>query len=174
MADFCSLLHSCVNSSFPHGITVAQAWENASLEVALPPTICFSPLLTASLTTAPTALKRFVTFTCQVVAKCLLFHHHSLPLALLITHSLAIIKLQKLDSEDLISVDLLRCYSQSLITFGRLDAKKHAALLCSLIDTSFSRGCLQSTIVRSILEEGSLDLSRVFFSESDCVVAARQ
>ena len=171
--EFCSLLHSSVNNSFHHGITVAQAWENASLEAAMPP-ICFSPLLTASLTTATTASKRFMKFTCQVVAKCLLFHHHPLPLASLITHSLANIVLKRLDPEDLIAVDQLRCYSQSLITFAGMDAKKRVTLLCSLIDTSFSRGCLQSMIAESILAEGSLDLSRASFSESDCVVAARQ
>jgi hypothetical protein len=171
--EFCSLLHSSVNNSFHHGITVAQAWEKASLGAALPP-ICFSPLITASLSTAATASQRFVLFSCQVVSKCLLFHRHPLPLASLITHNLADTELKKLDSDDLIPVDLLKRYSQSLIAFGTLDALKPVTLLFSLIDCLFSTDCLQSLIAGNISGKGRLDLSRASLSESDCVVAARQ
>jgi hypothetical protein len=171
--EFCSLLHSSVNTSLHHGITVAQAWEKASLGVALP-AICFSSLITASLSKAATASKLFVFFTCQVVAKCLLFHRHPLPLASLISHSLADIEWKKLDPDDLIPVDLLKCYSKSLITFDTLDGKKSLILLFSLIDSLFSSDCLQSLIAQKTSVNERLDLSRASLSESDCVVATRQ
>jgi hypothetical protein len=171
--ELCYLVHSSVNNSLYHGITVAQAWEKASLGVALP-VIYFSPLLTASLSKAATASKSFVLFTCQVVAKCLLFHRHPLPLASLIAHNLADIEFTKLDPDGLIPVDLLKRYSKSLIAFGTLDAEKPLNLLCSLIDSLFSRDCLQSLIAENISGKGRLDLFRASFSESDCVVAARQ
>jgi len=148
------------------GRAIPATWKTAGFDASLPP-ICFSPLLTTSLTTIAAASEPFQLFTCQILTKCLLFQRHPLILASVIARSLA-----DFDS-DARPVILLCQYAKSLLEMGDWDTAERMSLLASLLKPLFSSGSLHNVLMRSLREE-MLDLSRTHFSESDVKAALRQ
>lgn len=165
--EFCALLSSPANNTFQHGLKAFQGWKTSGFETALP-SICFSPLLTTSLTTIATASEPFRLFICQVLTNCLLYQRHPLPLASVIATTIADLKFA---ARPLI---LLRQYAQSLIARGDWDAEKRVSLLASLIKTLFSSDFLQCMSMISLQDGIDLDLSLARFSLGDVTTAVRQ
>jgi hypothetical protein len=165
--ELCSLLNNPANNGFQHGLAVAQAWKRAGFEMGLP-SICFSPLLTASVTTIGSASQPFALFTCQILTKCLLFQRHPLPLASLIATGLTGVNV------DIRSVDLLSQYAQDLIASDDWHPEERVLLLVSLLKSLFSPDCLQNVLMRGFEKETNFDLTHVkHFSDTDIKAAVR-
>lgn len=166
--EFCSLLNCPSNNAFQHGIAVVQAWKNADFDVALPP-ICFSPLLTSSLTSIGSASEAFALYICQVVTKCLLYQRHPLALASVVANTISEINL------DLCPINLLLQYSQRLLAVGAWDANECVSLMQTLVQSLFSPDCLHSVLMRSLQDATSFTLSHAhLFSDTDVEAAVRQ
>jgi hypothetical protein len=158
--ELCSLLTNPANNGFQHGLAVAQAWKRAGFEMGLP-SICFSPLLTASVTTIGSASRPFALFTCQILTKCLLFQRHPLPLASLIATGLTNVNV------DVRSMDLLSQYAQDLVASDDWHPDERVSLLVSLLKSLFSPDCLQNVLMRA-----NFDLAHVqLFSDMDIKAA---
>ena len=166
--ELCSLLSSAANNAFQHGIAVAQAWKSTGFDAALPP-VCFSPLLTSSLTTICSASEHFALFSCQVLTKCLLYQRHPLLLASLIANTTV-----AETNLNLHPVNLLRGYAQTLLALDEWDAEDCLSLLWSLLQCLFSPDCLHSVLLRNVLDKTNLSLCQAPFSGTDVGAAVRQ
>lgn len=156
IVELCSLLKSSGNNRFQHGMAIADAWNRAGFDEAMPP-ICFSPVLTTFISVMGIASELFSLFACQVLIKCLLFQRYPLPLASLVATKLA-------DSDsDAPHVNLLCKYSQGLIRADDVDSAVGCVpLLASVLGELFAPSCLQNVLMTSLMDASSnLNISAI-------------
>jgi hypothetical protein len=143
LPEFCKVIQEASQLSFRSVVAFAEAWTASALPGTMP-ALSVSGNLIHVMQRLSKASEAFLLLTCQVAAKCLLYHFNPLPLATIIVHSR-----KEGTSIDHAFYDALWAYAHSLVEFNKYTATERNGLVNSMLSSCLSVGSYPRVFVES-------------------------
>jgi hypothetical protein len=143
LPEFCKVIQEASQLSFRSVVAFAEAWTASALPGAMP-TLSVSGNLIHVMQRLSKASEAFLLLTCQVAAKCLLYHFNPLPLATIVVHSR-----KEGTLIDHAFYNALWAYAHSLVEFNKYTATERNGLVNSMLSSCLSVGSCPRVFVES-------------------------
>jgi hypothetical protein len=143
LPEFCKVIQEASQLSFRSVVSFAEAWTASALPGTMPALSVSANLIHVMKRLSRTS-EAFLLLTCQVAAKCLLYHFNPLPLATIVVHSR-----NEGPSIDHAFYDALWAYAHSLVEFNKYTATERNGLVSSMLSSCLSVGSYPRVFVES-------------------------
>jgi len=167
MDEFCNIVQDASQASLNSLVVMAKKWEQAGMQGPVP-FLPVSSILVQALRRVSCFSKSFAILTCQVGARCLLYHHDPIPLALLIAYSLdderdARDKLRRGDAIERAGQAMtdLTAYARCLVQRDPPKEKERMHLFGSMLQSLYSSESYPSVVVNSETVQSPMARCRV-------------